>query len=254
MAKKTKNSAATKRPKPRSFSGVIKNCSRPVQAIAQALRDLVVEELPGAEERFVGGPRSIAMYRTMADVCWIQPQKAHCNIYFPRGTELTDPDGFLEGTSQRFKHAKLRSLDDLERLPLRAWLRESVALNEATMAGGINFDEVLRRLRSICLALPKTKETLTWGIPHFRVGEKIFCGCAEDQARPRIGLKMEPSQSEAMMKLPGIEKAPYSRPGDGWVTIDPGVFDDWEEIEDLLLGSYRLIAPKRTVALLDSPR
>jgi len=63
---------------------------------------------------------------------------------------------------------------------------------------------------------------------------------------------MESHQSEMMMKVPGIEKAPYSRKGDGWVTIDPAVFDDWDEIERLLVGSYRLIAPKRTVALLDS--
>ena len=87
---------------------------------------------------------------------------------------------------------------------------------------------------------------------HFRVGEKIFCGCGEDQGGPRIGLKMEAYHSQVMMKLPGIEKAPYSRKGHGWVSIDPGVFDDWDEIEHLLVGSYRLIAPKRMVDLLVS--
>ncbi len=252
MAKKNKRAIAVKTSRPGSLSGVIRGCSQSVQMIAKALRDLVFEELPDAEARFHGGQRPMAMYRTTADVCWIQPQRQHCNIYFTRGTELTDPDQVLEGTSERFKHAKVRSLDDLEQLPLRAWLRESVALNEAAVGSGMNFEQVLHKLQTICLALPKTKETLTWGIPHFRVGEKIFCGCAEDQGRPRIGLKMEAYQSEVMMKLPGIEKAPYSRKGDGWVTIDPGVFDDWDEIERLLVGSYRLIAPKRTVALIDS--
>ncbi|MDP6444093.1 MAG: hypothetical protein QGG36_00175 [Pirellulaceae bacterium] len=57
-----------------------------------------------------------------------------------------------------------------------------------------------------------------------------------------------------MMMLPGIDKAPYSRPGGGWVSIDPAVFDDWEEIERLVVGSYRLIAPRRTLALLDSSK
>jgi predicted DNA-binding protein (MmcQ/YjbR family) len=220
--------------------------------IGKALRDLVYEELPDAEERFYGGRRPMGMYRTKADICWIQPHKTHCNIYFMRGTELTDVDQVLEGTSERFKYAKLRSLDDLDRLPLRMWLQESVVLNDAALGNGMTFDQVHHKLQTICLALPTTKETLTWGIPHFRVGEKIFCGCSEEQGRPRIGLKMEAYQSEVMMKLPGIEKAPYSRKGDGWVTIDPGSFDDWEEIEQLLEGSYRLIAPKRTVALLDS--
>jgi len=65
---------------------------------------------------------------------------------------------------------------------------------------------------------------------------------------------MDPNESVLMMKIPGVEKAPYSRPGDGWVAIDPNVFDDWEEIERLLIGSFRLIAPKRLVASLGDTR
>ena len=37
----------------------------------------------------------------------------------------------------------------------------------------------LERFRKICLELPNTKETITWGEPHFRVGEKIFAGYGE---------------------------------------------------------------------------
>ena len=248
-----KNKSVTTKPsQPRNFAGVTQGRSRSVHSIAKALRGLVYEELPDAQESFYGGQRPMAMYRTLADVCWIQPLKQRCNIYFMRGPELTDNDQILEGTSDRFRFAKVGSLDDVETFPLREWLRESVVLNEAATRNGMSFEEVLGKLQTICLALPNTKETLTWGKPHFRVGEKIFCGCSEDQGGPRIGLKMESYESELMMKLPGIEKAPYSRKGDGWVSIDPGVFDDWDEIERLLVGSYRLIAPKRTVDLLDS--
>jgi predicted DNA-binding protein (MmcQ/YjbR family) len=250
MAKK--KAVATKSPQPKSFSGALRGRSRQVKDIAQALRDLVHEELPDAQESFYGGQRPMAMYRTIAEVCWIQPLKERCNIYFMRGTELTDVDQVLEGTSDRFRYAKIGSLDDIEQLPLRDWLQESVALNDAATNDGMKFEDVLKRLQTICLALPDTKETLTWGKPHFRVGEKIFCGCSEDQGGPRIGLKMEANESELMMKLPGIEKAPYSRKGDGWVAIDPGLFEDWEEIERSIVGSYRLIAPRRTVAALDS--
>ena len=63
---------------------------------------------------------------------------------------------------------------------------------------------------------------------------------------------MEADESRVLMTVPGVEKAPYSRPNDGWVQIDPRIFDDWEEIERLVLGSYRLIAPKQTLSLLDS--
>ena len=61
---------------------------------------------------------------------------------------------------------------------------------------------------------------------------------------------MEPYQAEVMMKVPGIVKAPYSRKGDGWVSIDPAQFDDWEQIDGFLVGSYCLIAPKRLVKAL----
>lgn len=252
MAKSNKRAGAAKSSALRSFSGVIRGCERPVQTIAKALRKLVFEELPDAKERFYAGRRPMAMYRTTADVCWIQPQREYCNVYFTRGTELDDPDRILEGTSQRFKHISVRTLNEIEQFPLRTWLHKTVALNKAALGSGMNFEQVLQKLRAICLALPETRETLTWGIPHFRVGEKIFCGCAEDQGRPRVGLKMEPYSSQMMMKLPGIQKAPYSRPGDGWVTIDPATFEDWDEIERFLVGSYRLIAPKGTLALLDA--
>ena len=243
--------ATLKSARPRSFAGLIRHQSSIVRRIATALRDLVYEELPDAEESFYGGQRPMAMYRTTADVCWIQPLKERCNLYFVRGPELSDQEHLLEGSGQRQRHVKVRSVEDVQRLPLRGWLAELNALNEAATQDGMTFDEVLDRLRGICLALPNTNETLTWGKPHFRVGDKIFCGCGEDQGGPRLGLKMPVQESRLMMKLPGIEKAPYSRKDDGWVSINPAEFDDWDEIERLVVGSYRLIAPKRLVKQLD---
>jgi predicted DNA-binding protein (MmcQ/YjbR family) len=162
-----------------------------------------------------------------------------------QGTQLDDTQQILEGSSERFRFAKVASLDEVKRLPIRAWIQQSVALNEAATSGALTFEEVHERLQAICLRLPNTKETLTWGKPHFRVGEKIFCGCGENQGRPSMGLKMEPFDAQTMMKLPGIEKAPYSRKNDGWVAIDPTVFDDWDEITRFVQDSFRLIAPKR---------
>lgn len=250
--KAAKKNAAGKSPTPRSFSGVLKGRSKAVQEIGKTLREVIYEELPEAQESFYGGSNPMARYRTTSEVCWIQPLASRCNIYWVRGPELTDTDRLLEGQSDRMRHLKVPSLEAVEELPIRFWIHESVELNEAALAGGMNVEEVLDRLRAVALALPNTKETLTWGMPHMRVGEKIFCGCAEINGRPSLGLKMEKNESVMLMKAPGVEKAPYSRPGDGWVVIDPNVFDDWDEIERLIVGSFRLIAPKRTVALLDA--
>ncbi len=246
MAKKKTKSATGQ---PRSFDGLLKGRTKPVQELARAIRKIVYDELPDAQESYYGGRHAMALYRTSADVCWIQPLNERCNLYFVRGRELTDDGGFLEGTSKQNRHVKIRSREQLKQLPVRAWLQESLALNSRAAVSGMTFEQVLDKVRAICLALPHTKETLTWGKPHFRVGEKIFCGCGEQRGRASIGLKMEPAESRLLMTVPGVEKAAYSRPDDGWVQIDPCVFDDWDDIERLLFGSYRLIAPETPAAV-----
>lgn len=251
MAKKKPAPAARTSSEPKSFAAVIKGHDKAVQLLAKALRKLVFEELPDVQETFHGGQRPLAMYRTVGEVCWIQPLTSRCNVYFTRGTELTDAGQHLEGTSDRFRFVKVHNKIAMGRLPIREWIRASVELNAAAVSDALSFDEVLNRLRVIALKLPQTKETLTWGKPHFRVGEKIFCGCGEQHGMASLGLKMPPNEAALLMKVPGVAKAPYSRPNDGWVAIDPAVFDDWDEIERLVVGSFRLIAPKRVSKLID---
>jgi predicted DNA-binding protein (MmcQ/YjbR family) len=105
---------------------------------------------------------------------------------------------------------------------------------------------VLTRLRRICLSLPDTRETLTWGEPHFRVGDKIFCGCGDENSRPRIGFKLEREHAEAILQDPRFRRAPYVG-HKGWVSMDASRVEDWTEVRALVLESYRLIAPKKTV-------
>jgi len=109
---------------------------------------------------------------------------------------------------------------------------------------------VLDQMRAICLALPETRETLTWGQPHFRVGEKIFAGCGEEKGRVVIGFKLDMDHADAIIQDPRFWRAPYVG-HKGWVSMDAGGVDDWDEVRPLVLESYRLIAPRRTVARLD---
>ena len=249
--KRTAKKPAKKRAAITSFTALIKGRPPAVQKLAKRLKKLIQEELPGVEESFYTATNGMAMYRQDAEICWLQPLKERCNLYFLRGTELTDDEGLLTGSSDHHKFVRVNPDDDLEQLPIRAWLQETVALNKESLSSGISLDGAMERLRKICLPLPNTKETITWGKPHFRVGEKIFCGCGEHQGCAMIGLKADPVEADAMLDLPGITKSPYSRPNDGWITINPSIFDDWEEIEQLIIGSFRLIAPKRVAALLE---
>ena len=109
------------------------------------------------------------------------------------------------------------------------------------------FDAALKKMRAICLALPDTKETPTWGQPHFRVGEKIFSGLGEEKGILTVGVKLEMDHADAMVRRPGFSRAPYVG-HKGWVSIDVGKVKDWGEVEALVHESYRLIAPKKAFA------
>ena len=60
----------------------------------------------------------------------------------------------------------------------------------------------LERMREICLSLPDTKETPTWGSPHFRVGDKIFAGCGEEKGKGSIGFKLEMAHAAEIVSRP----------------------------------------------------
>jgi predicted DNA-binding protein (MmcQ/YjbR family) len=108
----------------------------------------------------------------------------------------------------------------------------------------------LAKLREICLALPDTRETLTWGEPHFRVGDKIFAGCGKHPGVTEIGFKLEREHADARVESdPRFKRAPYVG-HKGWVSMDTSSVRDWKEVRMLILESYGLIAPKRTLASL----
>jgi predicted DNA-binding protein (MmcQ/YjbR family) len=105
------------------------------------------------------------------------------------------------------------------------------------------FDLALKKMRAICLALPDTKETPTWGEPHFRVGEKIFAGLGEKKGVVTIGFKLELDHADAMVRRPGFARAPYVG-HKGWVSMDVTGATDWDEARALIEQSYRL-SPRR---------
>jgi len=114
-------------------------------------------------------------------------------------------------------------------------------------------DRVLDRLRKLCLSLPDTRETITWGTPHFRVGEKIFVGCGEEKGKPVIGFKLDRDHADVIIQDPRFWRAPYVG-HKGWVSMDATRIEDWRELRSLIHESYGLIAPKRSLAQLAKPR
>jgi predicted DNA-binding protein (MmcQ/YjbR family) len=102
----------------------------------------------------------------------------------------------------------------------------------------------LTEMRRICLALPQTAETMTWGQPHFRVKGKIFAGFGDHGGTFTIGFKLEREHADAAIQDPRFVRAPYVG-AHGWISMDVKGVRDWAEVRALVRESYRLIAPKR---------
>jgi len=102
----------------------------------------------------------------------------------------------------------------------------------------------LTEMRRICLALPETTETLTWGQPHFRVKGKIFAGFGDHRGSFTIGFKLEREHADAAIQDPRFVRAPYVG-AHGWISMDVKGVRDWAEVRALVRESYRLIAPRR---------
>ncbi len=93
---------------------------------------------------------------------------------------------------------------------------------------------------------------MTWGSPHFRVGDKIFGGWGADKdGRYSTSAKLDKDKQAALVASDSrFEVAAYVGKH-GWVTFYPGDAPDLGELEALVLESYRNIAPKKLVAQLD---
>jgi predicted DNA-binding protein (MmcQ/YjbR family) len=110
-------------------------------------------------------------------------------------------------------------------------------------------DPVLAKVRAIYLSFPDTKETLTWGTPHFRVGDKIFGGYGAEDGRASIGFKLEMDHARAILRDKRFTPAPYVG-HKGWVSMALSGKTDWDQVRDLVEESYELIAPKKSLAKL----
>lgn len=110
-------------------------------------------------------------------------------------------------------------------------------------------DPVLENLRRICLSLPDTVESTGMGKPHFLVNEHIFAGCADEQGRSVVSFKLQMGRARAVVRDRRFRPAPYVG-HKGWVSMDMSGKIDWGELESMILESYRLVAPKESVARL----
>lgn len=113
----------------------------------------------------------------------------------------------------------------------------------------------LAQTRKICLALPETTEKEAWSRPTFRVRKKMFAmymNDHHDDGRIAVWLNVPPGAQDLMVDAdPELFFVPPYMGPSGWVGVRLDRKPDWDGVADLIEESYRMVAPKRVLALLD---
>jgi len=125
--------------------------------------------------------------------------------------------------------------------------------------------DVLERVRSICDALPETHEQVAWVGVRWRIRNHTFAHLlviadGKPQAHARAA-GLDGPVTVISFRAPAAEVDAYASMGHpyfygGWgrdvVGIVLGDDADWDEVEELLTDSYRVMAPRKLAARLDA--
>jgi predicted DNA-binding protein (MmcQ/YjbR family) len=102
---------------------------------------------------------------------------------------------------------------------------------------------LVERLRRLCLALPETAETQSWGHPNFRAWNRTFCAFEIVKERPSIAFRLSRPDVERHLRRRGFFETPYGR--GLWVSVWADGKVNWKQVEALLEAAYRQVAIKR---------
>jgi hypothetical protein len=119
-------------------------------------------------------------------------------------------------------------------------------------------DDLLARLREICLALPEVTERPSHGAPTWYVrGKSTFATLWEHghhqhdfphlwcAAPPGVQAELVESEPERFFRPPYVG-------GRGWIALRLDGANDWDEIGRICEEAYRAVAPPKLVAELDA--
>jgi predicted DNA-binding protein (MmcQ/YjbR family) len=113
-------------------------------------------------------------------------------------------------------------------------------------------------LQALALSLPEAERVAVeaWGDhPTFRVRGKNFVFC--DDAATHLSLKLSKEEAAAVVATESwVSPTGYGLGRHGWVafTLDDPVGDErWQQVEEWVVTSYSLVAPKSLSRLLSLP-
>jgi hypothetical protein len=113
-----------------------------------------------------------------------------------------------------------------------------------------------QRLRSLCLGLPGATERVSHGEPSWFAGDKkLFVTYSDHHHDDRVAFwcACETAERDALV---ASDPARYFVPPyvghRGWLGVRVDVAQDWDEVAEIVTEAFRLVAPRRLVAELES--
>jgi predicted DNA-binding protein (MmcQ/YjbR family) len=116
------------------------------------------------------------------------------------------------------------------------------------------FSRVESALRKHALAYPRTVEHFPWGHSAFKVKGKVFLFLYRNDEEGFLSLSLKlPVSGKMALMLPFAAPTEYGLGKSGWVTarFDAGADIPLDMLAEWLDESFRAIAPKRVLALLE---
>jgi hypothetical protein len=122
-------------------------------------------------------------------------------------------------------------------------------------------EELVERISTLCLALPevtmRVDESLTTTrstARSFDIRRRSFCLLvawvnSAGEGVPRLVLRIDPNEREVLLASGHPFSA--SRAGRDRIVVALTEDTDWEDVRELVIESYRMLAPRKLSALLD---
>lgn len=110
--------------------------------------------------------------------------------------------------------------------------------------------KMLARLRKLCLALPETDESASFGNPVWRVGKKTFVNLYDYGKGLTVSFWVGIERQGPLEMDPRFSIPPYMG-HKGWMALDATQGISEGELRDLVIESYRHFATRRAIAKLE---
>jgi hypothetical protein len=133
--------------------------------------------------------------------------------------------------------------------------------------------DILKRMRRMCLAWPQVSEDVQFGSPVWKAGKKTFAWMHVDRTRPAGAGPGSAREGKRGAKSPAARLNLYFWVGvaaqglmtsdkrfhipaymghNGWIALDVTDHCDWKEVQGLAFASYRHFALQRMLKQLDT--